>query len=122
MKTVICECKANFRIANRMEVTASPELTLSDEIQPEVILEASRHDEYQEYAIVGLENDFYSERASMPFFGKKMTIVRLDRVTVTDVKTVTSTYPTKLPSDRVTVAYLGCIPKDAPTNLALCNP
>ncbi len=104
-----------------MEMTASPELTLSDEIQQEVILEASRDDEYQEYAILGLE-DFYSERASMPFFGKKMTIVKLDRVTVTDVTTITSTYPTQLPSDRVTVAYLGCIPKDAPTNLPLCNP
>ena len=103
-----------------MEVTASPELTLSDEIQQEVILEASRDEEYQEYAIVGLDD--FSERGSMPFFGKKMTIVKLDRVTVTNVKTITSTYPTQLPSDRVTVAYLGCIPKDAPTNLPLCNP
>lgn len=113
-------CLISFELRHRMEMTASPELTLSDAIQQDVILEASRDDDYQEYAIVGL--DEFSERASLPFFGKKMTIVKLDRVTITDVKTITSVFPTKVPSDRVTVAYLGCIPKDAPTNLPLCNP
>lgn len=103
-----------------MEITASPELPLSDATQQDVIVETSLDNEYQEYAIVGLDD--ISERASMPFFGKRITIVKLDRVTVTEVTTVTTAYPITNPNDRVTVGYLGCIPADAPTNLPLCNP
>lgn len=117
---LVWSLNVRYFLSYRMEITASPELPLTDAIQQAVIVETSLDDEYQEYAILGLDD--ISERASMPFFGKRITIIKLDRVTVTQVTTVTTNYPTTSPNDRVTVGYLGCIPPDAPTNLPLCNP
>ena len=84
-------------------MTASPEMTLREAIQQDV--EASRAEEYHEYEIVGLMPHHFAERANLPFFGagKKLTIVRVDPVTVTVDQTVTSIFPFASPSDRVTV-------------------
>lgn len=100
-----------------MEMTASPEMSLREAIQQDVAVEASRAGDYQEYEIVGLAPDNFVDRG-MPLFGNKVTIVKLDRVTVTASTTVTSAYPNS--NQRVTLAYYGCVPQDAPSNLPPC--
>ena len=100
-------------------MTAHPEKTLREAIQQDV--EASKEEEYHEYEIIGLIPNHFAERA-LPFFSggtKALTIVRVDPVTVTVQQTVTSPYPFASPSDRVTVAYSGCVPSEVP-NLPHC--
>lgn len=98
-------------------MTASPELTLRQAIQQDVAaaVEASRAEDYHEYEIVGLMPHHFAERA-LPFFGAggRVTIVRLDPVTVTVSQTVTSKFPFDAPTDRVTLAFSGCIPSQVP--------
>lgn len=102
-----------------MEVTASPELSLREAIQQDVAVEASRSDDLDEYEIVGLTSDHFEERA-LPFMNNRVTIIKLDKATVTVKTTITSAYPTTNPDQRVTLAYSGCIPEDAPINLPAC--
>lgn len=100
-------------------MTASPEMSLREAIQQDVAVEASRTEEYHEYEITGMMPHHFSNRA-LPFFGESVfTIVRVDPVTVTVKKTVTSQYPILSPADRVTMIYVGCVPADAP-NLPHC--
>lgn len=106
-----------------MEMTASPESSLREAIQQDVAVEASRADDFEEYQIVGLTSDHFNinqRAAALPFKNNRVTIVKLDKVTVTSGTVVTSTYPVTNPTDRVTLAYYGCIPNDAPTNLPKC--
>lgn len=100
----------NFR---RMEMTASPDLSLGESIKQDVAVEASRAEEYHQYQIAGLMAHHFAERA-LPLLGSSnpITIVRLDPVTVTVSQTVTSKFPFDKPSDRVTLAYAGCVPSD----------
>ncbi len=100
----------NFR---RMEMTASPDLSLRESIQQDVAVEASRAEEYHQYQISGLMPHHFAERA-LPLLGggNPITIVRLDPVTVTVSQTVTSKFPFAIPSDRVTLVYVGCVPSN----------
>ena len=106
-----------------MDMTASPEA--SAPIQPEVVaVEASlaeNNDYISEYELVGLTADHFNTDRAMNIFNKKLlTIIKLDKVTVTSSTVATVVYPVVNPSDRVTIAYYGCIPKDAPTTLPFC--
>lgn len=106
-----------------MEMTASPELSLREAIQQDVAVETSRADDFEEYEIVGLTSDHFNinqRAAALPFMNNRVTIIKMDKVTVTLGTTVTSIYPNNNPTDRVTLAYYGCIPGDAPTNLPKC--
>ena len=102
----------------RLEVTAIPEMSLREAIQQDVAVEASHSEDYQEYEIFGLTADHFADRAKKPLFSSPFTIVKLDRVTVTASTTITSAYPNS--KDRVTLAYYGCVPQDAPSNLPPC--
>lgn len=98
----------------RMDMTASPELSLREAIQQDVAVEASRAEEYHEYEIIGLMPHHFAERA-LPFFGGgRVTIVRVDPMTVTVSQTVTSKFPFDTPTDRVTLSYSGCVPTEVP--------
>ena len=66
----------------------------------------------QEYEIHGVFPQF-AERA-FPF-AQKITLVKLDRVTVTATQTVTSNFPIAGPTDRVTLAISGCVPTNLPS-------
>lgn len=103
----------------RLEATASPDqMPLVEAIQQDVTIETSKmEDEYHEYEIIGLMPQNFIERG-LPFMNKA-TIVRVNPVTVTVSQTVTSTFPINSPSDRVTLAYTGCIPSGVP-NLPSC--
>jgi len=94
-------------------MTASPDLSLRESIKQDVAVEASRAEEYHQYQIAGLLPHHFAERA-LPFLGSSnpITIVRLDPVTVTVSQTVTSQFPFNNPSDRVTLAYSGCVPSE----------
>ena len=94
-------------------MTASPDLSLRESIQQDVAVEASRVEEYHQYQIAGLMPYHFAERA-LPLLGgsNPITIVRLDPVTVTVRQTVTSKFPFDKPSDRVTLAYVGCVPSN----------
>lgn len=95
-------------------MTASPEMSLREAIQQDVDVEASKAEEYHEYEITGLMPHHFAERA-LPFLGgNKVTIVRVDPVTVTVKQTVTSQFPFVNPTDRVTVIYFGCAPSKVP--------
>lgn len=97
-------------------MTASPELSMMrEDMHQDVAVETSRSDDstsFHEYELVGLTSEHLSNQRGL--FGGRVTMVKLDKVTVTASVTVTATYPVVAPTDRVTIAYLGCVPTDAP--------
>lgn len=99
-------------------MTAIPDASA---VQQDVAIETSKaeDEDYHEYEIIGLmPHHFNVNDRGLPLLDK-LTIVRMDPVTVTVSQTVTSKFPFESPADRVTLAYTGCIPPGVP-NLPNC--
>lgn len=91
-------------------MTAIPELNSREAFVRQVETSQFENAEH-EYEIHGVFPQF-AERA-FPF-SNKITLVKLDRVTVTATQIVTSIFPFVGATDRVTLNIGGCVPTDLP--------
>lgn len=100
-------------------MTASP-VHEQSQLADEILLETSQIQEradHAEFEIIGLNPKGNQLNRAFPPF---ITIVKLDRVTVTVPSTVTTVYPVTASTDRVTLSISGCVPTDLPA--AALNP
>lgn len=95
-----------------MEMTASP--VYQSQLADEILLETSQiqqRADHGEFEIIGLNPKGNQLNRAFPPF---ITIVKLERVTVTVPSTVTTAYPVTASTDRVTLSISGCVPTDLP--------
>ena len=93
-------------------MTSSPQV--NDQVKQEI---ETSQDVQHEYEIVGLPfSSCLLVPVPIPIFGlgKRVTLIKYDRVTVTTTHLLTSAYPVQNHQDRVTLSIAGCFPSDLP--------